>query len=179
MQNWKDLYIELAEKVSQIPGIEWVDLWHNQVNFLEDEHPFPTPAVFLSFRTMIVEDARENMQIMRLQVEAYLFYETFADTYKGSVNQGSALDFLDLMNSIYAKLHGTTGENYSEMRRTGFNPVDTGSAGNLYQITFECNAVDLAAKPVYEEAGILDMKVLKELPPEPEPEPSEPWFIPG
>jgi len=56
MQNWKDLYIELADKINQIEAVRWIDLWHNQVNFLEEEHPFPTPAVFLSFRGRNFED---------------------------------------------------------------------------------------------------------------------------
>ena len=72
MENWQNLYIELSEKLSadlddnelefynklntiaEHDGkspIRWLDLWHNQVNFLEEELEFPTPAVFLSFRS--------------------------------------------------------------------------------------------------------------------------------
>ncbi len=139
MQNWTHLYTELATKITDhLPEVEWVDLWHNQVNFLEDEHPFPTPAVFLNFRSLQIDDAGKKVQQVRLQVDCFLFYETFADTYNGSSNQESALAFLQLLNDLYALLHGSSGENYSSMRRIAFNPVDTGNAGNLYQLSFEC-----------------------------------------
>ena len=50
MENWTNLYRELARIIQEkIPQIYWIDLWHNQVNFLQDEHPFQTPAIFLSF----------------------------------------------------------------------------------------------------------------------------------
>lgn len=33
MENWQDLYKELAEKITdKMPEISWVDLWHNQVS---------------------------------------------------------------------------------------------------------------------------------------------------
>src|SRR5690606_21420551 len=128
MQNWTDLYKELSQKITEgIEAVEWVDLWHNQVNFLEDEHPFPTPAVFLNFRTLNLQDVGERVQQVNLQVDCYLFYETFADTYDGSSNQESALEFLQLLNDLYALLHASEGENYSNMRRLAFNPVDTGN----------------------------------------------------
>lgn len=159
MQDWKELYLELAEKINEIDGIKWIDLWHNQINFLEEEHPFPAPAVFISFRSQNIEDLSERIQKVGLQVEVYLFYETFADTYKDSVNQDSALAFIDLMGGIYAKLQGTSGDSYNSMRRVGFSPVDTGGAGNLYQMIFECELVDLSAKVAYEEAETTELDI--------------------
>lgn len=174
MQNWKDLYTELSEKITtNLPNVEWVDLWHNQVNFLEDEHPFPTPAVFLSFRTMQVEDAGKKVQNVRLQLDCYLFYETFADTYHGSSNQESALNFLNLINSLYTLLHGTSGENYSSMRRLAFNPVDTGNAGNLYQLSFECWLTDYAAVKEFTEGSVNGVLIEKGEAPKQEQSPND------
>ena len=57
MENWTNLYRELARIIQEkMPQIYWIDLWHNQVNFLQDEHPFQTPAIFLSFRTIATQD---------------------------------------------------------------------------------------------------------------------------
>lgn len=114
--------------------------------FLADEHPFPTPAAFLSYRTTAADDVGQKVQNMKLQIDIYLFYETFADTYKDSFNQDSALEFVELMDMLNALFHSTDGENYSSMRRLGFAPVDTGNAGNLYRISFECTLLDYSAK---------------------------------
>ncbi|WP_438710845.1 hypothetical protein ACSTS3_19600 [Aquimarina muelleri] len=147
MQNWKDLYQEHATAIeNKMPEIEWFDLWHNQVNFLTEEHPFSTPALFVSYRTIGTEDIGEKVQKVNLQVDFYLYYETFLDTFKGAYNQQSALAFIDLMDKINATFHGTSGENYSEMRRINFAPVDTGNAGNLYRISYSCVLLDYSAK---------------------------------
>ena len=145
MQNWKDLYLELCTVLDNVPEILWKDLWHNQVSFLETEHPFITPAVFLGFRTAQVDDNGLGVQSVNLQVDVYLYYETFADTYQGSANNVTAIIFLDIMNKINAVLHASEGVNYSQMRRTGFNPVDTGGSGNLYLITYSCWLRDYSA----------------------------------
>jgi len=179
MQNWKDLYKELCTLISEkIPAVKWIDLWHNQVSFLENEHPFPTPAVFLSFRAFKTTDTGEKVQQVRLQLDTYIFYETFADTYKDSWNQDDALGFLDLLNDVYAALHGSSGTNYSEMRRIGFAPVDTGSAGNLYQQIFECVLVDYAAAKNYVDVEINDVQLMKGTKPE-EEEGENLFIIPG
>lgn len=160
MQNFKDLYLELAELLTaKIPAVNWIDLWNNQVDFLEDEHPFPSPALFLSFRFINTEDKGKLVQDIRLQVDVYTFYETFADTYKGSYNQQSALAFLDILNNVYAALHGTNGTNYSTMRRIGFNAVDTGNAGNLYLTSFDCLITDYAAVKNYVDGEIDDLVI--------------------
>lgn len=178
MQNWKDLYTELATELkTKVPAIRWIDIWHNQVNFLEEEHPFPTPAVFLSFRITNTNDMGQKVQGVRLQVDAFLFYETFADTYHESFNQGSALGFLDMLNEVYAVLHGSSGTNYSNMRRIGFAPVDTGGAGNLYQQSFECTLVDYAAMKEYVDSTIDEMSVEPGGIPEQEPDPDPIYII--
>ncbi|MFN8238619.1 MAG: hypothetical protein U0T77_10665 [Chitinophagales bacterium] len=146
MQNIVAAYTELCDLLkTKIPGLKWIDLWHNQVNFLSEEHPFPTPAIFLSFRTLNTEDRGMHVQDADTQVDVYLFYETMADTFKGSYNQQSALAFLQMLNDVHALLHGYSGTNLSEMRHTGFSPVDTGGAGNLYRKSFACNMRDYNA----------------------------------
>ena len=53
MQYWTDLYLELANKIKDnLQQIEWIDLWHEQVGYLTEELPFPTPAVFISFNLL-------------------------------------------------------------------------------------------------------------------------------
>jgi hypothetical protein len=160
MQNWKDLYLEHAEMISQnLPEIKWIDLWHNQVNFLEEEYPFPAPATFLSYRILRTEDVGLKVQNVKLQVDIRLFYETFADTYKGSFNQDTALEFIDSLDKINALFHGSEGNNFSGMRRLGFSPEDTGNAGNLYLISYECTLIDYSATKTYVDHELDDIRV--------------------
>lgn len=149
MQYWNDLYLEIANKVKDnITQIAWVDLWHEQVSYLTDELPFPTPSVFIAFNMLDTTDKGLKGQLCNTQIDLYLFYETFSDTYLGSVNQGSALDFLTQLTELHKLFHGTSGANYSEMRRVDMKREESGGAGNLYRISFQCIVDDMSAMPV-------------------------------
>lgn len=148
MQVITEAYLEIAERINEkIPEIRWIDLWHNQIGFLKDEHPFPSPAVFLAFRKGNSNDLGLKVQDANVQIDMYLFFETFADTFKGSYNQESALDFLRLLDDLQKHFHGYSGESFSEMSGGPFRPVDTGGAGNLYVRTFSCMQRDYEAMP--------------------------------
>ncbi len=91
----------------------------------------------------------EKVQDANVQIDLYYFYETFADTHQGAYNKESALEFLQTTTELHKLFHGTTGINYSEMARVAFAPVDTGSAGNLYRISFSCKVIDETAVKEY------------------------------
>ncbi|TLP81371.1 hypothetical protein [Maribacter sp. ACAM166] len=145
---WDGLYLELADLLTtEITEIQWLDLWHNQVGFLDEEHPFSTPALFLGFRVLSTEDHGRLAQRLTVQLDVYYFYETFSDTFNGSFNQEDALGYLKTLSNIHKTLHGLSGTCFSEAKRTGFGPVDTGSAGNLYRQTFTMLVEDATAMP--------------------------------
>lgn len=169
MQDWVDLYLELGDKLMAAPGVRWVDMWHNQVGFLEDEVPFPAPACFLSFRILSAKDTGEKVQELTLQVDVRYFYETFADTYIGAVNQDSAVAFLRGFNAIHGLLHGSSGKNYSSMRRVALDPQDTGNTGNLYLQSFTCIVMDSSAQKQYTEGQVNDVIVENNKGPQSEP----------
>lgn len=157
MQNFKELYKELAGKISDIEAVQWVDLWNSQVYNLETEHPFPAPAVFLAFRANTMKDLGEKAQNVQMQVDVFLYYETFLDTYNGAYNQEEALNFLDTIDEINKLLHGSSGIEYSSMRRVSFSPLDTGGAGNLYSITYNCELIDYSAQTDWQEGKFTDV----------------------
>lgn len=43
------MYIDLAGMLLAIPGIKHVDLWNQDVEFLDESAAFPRPAVFVEF----------------------------------------------------------------------------------------------------------------------------------
>ena len=132
-------------------NIRWIDLWHEQVNYLAEELPFPAPEVFIGFNTTGTDDAGRLVQHCNTQIDMYLFYETFSDTCDGSSNQSGALEFLQELTRLHALFHGRSGENYSAMRRGDMSREDSGGAGNLYRISFECLVTDYSARELFTE----------------------------
>ncbi len=153
-QVWKNLYQEIANRITDhIPSIQWVDLWHNQVGFLDEEHPFSTPAVFLSFSTTGVENQGELVQNVDLQIDMYYFYETFLDTFQGAHNQYDALEYLEVLNDFHRLFHGFSPVGFNEMWRISFGAIDTGSSGNLYKVSFSCKLMDESAKRRFDQVS--------------------------
>ncbi|WP_461632752.1 hypothetical protein [Labilibaculum euxinus] len=147
MEAWTDLYQEIAERINEkLPDIQWVDLWHEQISYLTEELPFPTPAVFISFNTNECRDLSQLIQECDTQVDLYFFFETFSDTYIGSYNQASAIDYLRTLTDLHTAFHGTSGENFQTMRRVDMRREESGGAGNLYRISFVCNIEDASAQ---------------------------------
>lgn len=155
MIYWSELYKEIADRITHnLPDVQWVDLWHEQINYLTEELPFPTPAVFVGFGTREADDAGTLVQNLTVQVDLRLFYETFSDTYDGSANQDKALAFLDRLTELHALFHGKSGQYFTEMRRIDMSREESGDAGNLYRISFECLVVDYSAKVLFTEADM-------------------------
>lgn len=161
MEYWTDLYKELSGRVKEMmPGIEWIDLWHEQVNYLTEELPFPVPAVFFAFNTVSTVDRSLLVQDCDTQVDVYLYHETFADSYAGSVNREGAVEFLDNLTRLHAIFHGKPGVNYSGMRRVDLRREDSGGAGNLYRVSFQCLVTDYSARNLYDEVEITGAEVI-------------------
>ena len=135
---------ELYERMESLPEIMHVDLWHGQVDYLSEEHPFLTPAVFFGFTTLNVADNGELMQTTDLQVDIYVFYETFADTYQAAKMQNDALECLDLLLMVGLMFHGRSGEHFHQMRRSGTYRQESGGSGNLYRLQFQTNVSEFS-----------------------------------
>ncbi|GLB51720.1 hypothetical protein NBRC110019_07590 [Neptunitalea chrysea] len=158
--NFSNLYKELSTMITDtIDGIRWVDLWNSQVYNLDTEAPFPAPAVFMAFRSNTMQDMSAKVQSVQLQVDFFLFYETFLDTFNGAYNQDEALSYLEHLDSLNALFHGSHGEHYSNMKRINFSPVDTGGAGNLYSVTYTCDFVDRTAQKQWDEGSFADLTI--------------------
>ena len=147
MQDLDNLYLEHEQLITdKVASIKHVDLWYEQVSFLQEEQPFFAPAVFFAYRSNSMEDRGQKVQQVNLQVDVYFYFETFADTSRKSRSQEKGLNFLKILGEINSCFHGSNGQHYTAMRRTGFAPVETGTANLLYVQRYECNMVDDSAK---------------------------------
>jgi len=162
MQAIEELYLEHEAMVTEfLPEIKHVDLWAEQVSFLQEEHPFFSPAVFFGYRSSSMEDLSKKVQRITLQVDIYYYYETFYDTARNAKKQTKALDFLKLLSKINSVFHGVSGEYFEDMRRVGFTPVETGTANILYLQRYECVMTDESARELSRLQLVNDVDVQK------------------
>lgn len=179
MQNWKDAYIELCTILKAASDeIQWIDLWHDQITYLEEEYAFQFPAVFIGFRFPDIRDLRDGIQDINGFIEFTVAYHTLADTYDGSENQSSALKFTELLTNLHKNLQTKAGENFSALKRRSIIPIETGSNVIVYRLSYETIIRDYSplekkeANTTPKEVSLA--KIEDAAPPEP---PSEPMFI--
>ena len=162
MEAWTDLYLELADRISnKIPEIAWVDLWQGQAGTLTGDLPFSTPAVFIGFTINSCEDLSLLIQACDMQVDFYLLIAPSEDP--GAEPGGrSAIDDLRLLTKLHTCFHGVSGINFQTMRRVDMRREDQGGAENLYRISFNCNVEDASPQKEFDEHTVTGIVIKRE-----------------
>lgn len=154
-----DEYSELRQRLEALPELAHIGLWHDQVKHPDAEHPLPTPAAFIEFNTLQVNDAGQLMQTTTLQVDVHLFYETPPDTARGAGRQEEASIYLDLLLLIGLMLHGRSGTHFHQMRRAATLREDCDGARHLYRISFETNITEFSGLNLWSIKEMADREI--------------------
>ena len=104
------LYLGLTERLKELkeengkPVIRHIDLWNEQVEFIEQEEPFDTPAVFIEFRPVQWRTMGGTTQQADVPFRLHV-----VTTWKGSARHGShfqqdSLERFELLDKIDAWL---------------------------------------------------------------------------
>lgn len=105
-----NIYKALVEKLKEYTDKEGnqvfkhFDLWNEQVDFIEDETPFDTPAIFIEFKRINWSDTMQNMQRGTLPIRLHVVTEWKGSTNDGSIYQDAALERLDLVDNMAGHL---------------------------------------------------------------------------
>lgn len=168
----KYLYLELEKKLLAIndeqpkprPVFKHCDLWNRQVEFLEKETPFQTPAVFVEFPDEIQwRTDGQHIQDADLTIRLHIVTPWYANTASNVIDgdvRATALAYLDIPTVLFRQLHGQHGtvEDNSDPR----NPQVIGNFNALTRIasrvnhdherfvdsieTYQCHLKDLSYK---------------------------------
>ena len=116
----KHLYLTLEQKLLAItdeqenpqPLFKHCDLWNRQVEFLEQETPFQTPAVFVEFEPLQWRTDGRHIQDADLTVRLHIVTPWHANTASDILNpdvRATALAYLDIPTALFRQLHGRHG----------------------------------------------------------------------
>ena len=131
----KHLYIAIEDRLKTITGADGsplfrhFDLWNRQVEFVEQETPFQTPAVFVEFDKIQWRTMGDNVQDADLTIRLHIVTPWYANTAAdvGQQQRKKALAYLDLPTVVFQRLHGT----HAQLATGGINTlVRTASAVN-------------------------------------------------
>lgn len=95
----KQIYNVIADTLAAVADIAHIGLWNNQLQYIEGEQPFDTPAVFIEFEPTqwnhLLHGVREAVVTVRLHVITDSRIGRWADI----------VDVFDLHERIDAALH--------------------------------------------------------------------------
>lgn len=96
-----------AYLMANIPTLKWFDKDKGQLeNF--SNHVIPLPAVFMSYGRTPYTSESNNVQKGKPVLRFRIAYESYEDSFSGSINQDKALAFFDFNESVYKALQGLT-----------------------------------------------------------------------
>lgn len=114
-----ELYNKLTEAIRATGKVEHIDLWNQNVEFVEDDEAWSRPAVFIEFGTIrwtpykgLTSFGLTGMGEVRLHV---------VTDWKGSAADGSifreeTLADYELCDSLLAAVAGISGESFHNLR---------------------------------------------------------------
>ena len=119
----KQLYLAIKERLKNIPGADGeslfkhFDLWNQQVEFIEQETPFLTPAVFVEFLPMKWRTLGNRVQDADLITRLHIVTEWHAD-YTPDDLEDRALEYLDIVDNVVAAMQNFTAPCTNAWMRT-------------------------------------------------------------
>ena len=123
-----NVYKALVEKLKQYTDAEGnqvfkhFDLWNEQVDFVEDETPFGTPAVFVEFKEISWGNTSQYVQQASFVIRLHVVTEWQGSESDGSRYQEQALKRLEIVDGLashlYNWVHRDDGVKIQQMQRS-------------------------------------------------------------
>jgi hypothetical protein len=140
----KQLYNFIREQLLAMDGqpVKHVDIWNSQLEFIEEEQPFLTPAVFIEFAPI-------DWRLMGNAVyEAAVTFNLHIVT-DGRVGAWSeVVQVFDLIDAIKKQLHGKAADGIDAVTRIT-STTDSRFGELMHNIeSYSCHIIDVSAMPV-------------------------------
>ena len=158
-QDWLEAYKELCVILEAIPEVKHIDLWHEQIDYLPEEYPWPSGSIFIEFNTNDIETTGLKVQDINAEIDIYFCLDTLADSYNESTTQAIALAFGAVLKKIHKALQGVHGLNFSTLDRRSLRRVSAPQYLMVYKQTYKCIIRDQSAMDEYEDREIKKVSV--------------------
>jgi hypothetical protein len=135
----KQLYNFISTLLQSVPPLGdrglHIDIWNNQIAFIDEEPPFSTPAVFIEFAP--IRWQWDGGAAYEADITFTLHVVTDSRVKKWS----DVINVFDLLDSIHNVLHGAQLENSSQIIRTSSATDNLFSELMHNQETYTCHVV--------------------------------------
>lgn len=167
-QDWVEAYKELcaiinneADPAKGVEEVGHIDLWHEQIDFLPEEYPWPSGSLFINFNAVGIETTGKKVQDMNFEISFILVLDTLSDTYNKSDTQEIALAFGLIMRKIHKLLQAKYGANFGPLNRVRFRRIPAPQYLIAYEQTYTSLIRDMSAMDEPAQANLTGSTVKK------------------
>ena len=109
-----ELYRDIAGRLADVGEIRYIDLWNRNVEFLEQERPWPTPAVFIEFGEIDWKTAKTGGGLSLRGTGSLLIHIVTEWDGDDETECGCCcgIDRLGLSDTVQERIEGMSGEGY-------------------------------------------------------------------
>lgn len=123
---------------NQIESLQFFDKYRGQLD-TPGIFTFPRPAVFMSFGRFEWESGVNGTQRGTGVIKFRIAFENYAESYTGSVNQETALEFFEFNEKVHEALQGLSGTYFEALKRV--SDEDDEDHGNIIVTIMEYQTV--------------------------------------
>lgn len=164
----KQLYLDIKNRLKDItaadgePVFKHFDLWNQQVEFLEEETPFLTPAIFIEFLPHEWKTLGNRRQHAVLNTRIHIVTQWFAGTADYSPTEQQALEYLDIVDCVVAALQNFSASSTNSWMRTRTVPNHNHEryVDNIEE--YVCDLIDVSAQPANTTTALAEPEVSKQ-----------------
>ncbi len=118
MSGRTELYRDIATRLADVGEIRHVDLWNRNVEFIEQESSWPTPAVFVEFGDITWRQVKCGPDVLAWRGSGTV--NVHIVTEWAAADDGCFCDLrregsLDLADIVHGRLEGLCGEGYDSL----------------------------------------------------------------
>lgn len=139
-----EFYLALCRALKESPvDVKHIDRWNQNVEFIDQDSPWPRPAVFVEFGTVIWDPYKGPVfgQIGKGTVSLHLITDWGGSAADGSRTQLDALRDLEFAEAVEKVVNGLKGGSFRNIRLVESHPnnnhEDIIETVDVYAVTFE------------------------------------------
>ena len=159
----KFIYQSIVEQLKTITSpspseggelIKHFDIWNNNLQYIEQNEAFYTPAVFVEFLPIEWKHQGNNVREAKVDIALHVITQRNAPTSHELPYESEALRFFDLLTEINVCLHGhfKRGDDFAHDALTATQSITDHDFEELLHSVevFTCHAADWSAKNKWE-----------------------------
>ncbi len=155
------LYSKILDRLSEIPDLAWIDIDSGQLDWPGENYPLLFPCALIDFPSVEWQDAGNRLQHGNVSVQVKIALNVYQDANNKTPEyiRNRALEYLKLINTVFAKLQGFDGDHFNRLTRIQTTTEKREDGLKVFTLLFLTNIRDANACPEMIQKENITLKI--------------------